>query len=75
MKKKKRKGNAFNVQPAYSDERWETERDMEAIARADAVKGCPERMEKVKKMAAERLEDSKRKKEEAQKMIELGSGV
>jgi len=71
-KKKRRKGTAGIAPQPYSNERWEIEKDLESIARADAVRTDPDRMAKVKKLAAEKLDESKRKKEEAQKMIELG---
>lgn len=70
---KKRKGR-LTCEP-YNPERWETEEDLRAIARADAVKADPERMKKVKALAKEKLEESKQKKEEAQKMIDLGQST
>ena len=51
---------------------WEVEEDLRAVARADAVRSDPDRMKKVKTLAKTKLDESKRKKEEAQKMIELG---
>jgi hypothetical protein len=66
----KKKRNLTTVD--YSPERWEIEEDLRAIARAEAVKADPERMKKVKTLAKEKLEESKQKKEEAQKMIDLG---
>jgi len=51
---------------------WEVEEDLRAVARADAVRSDPDRMKKVKALAKTKLDESKRKKEEAQKMIELG---
>ena len=71
-RKKRKKKSTYAVDAPYSNERWEIERDMESLARADAVKANPERMKKVQMMAKERLEDSKRKKEEAQALIDLG---
>ncbi|MDP2734770.1 MAG: hypothetical protein Q8P12_01030 [bacterium] len=72
--KKKKKGNKSSGMLAMrmNDERWEIERDLDAIARADAVRADPERMKKVKALARERLDESKRKKDEAEKLIALG---
>ncbi|MEN6383523.1 MAG: hypothetical protein ABFC86_09790 [Rectinema sp.] len=72
-KKKKRRPSAKNPCICDSPEDWEVERDLEAIARADAVRADPARMEKVKALAKRKLDESKRKKDEAQKMIELGT--
>jgi hypothetical protein len=67
--RKKRKSNKVEVMSKYD---YECEEDLRAIARADSVKGDPERMKKVKALAKSKLDESMRKKEEAQKMIELG---
>lgn len=72
-KKRKRKSTA-SMGPAYPDMgRYEIEEDLRCVARADAVKGDPERMKKVCALAKEKLDESRRKKDEAQKMIELGT--
>ena len=72
--RKKRKSGKIRVSSRPNDNmnRWEVEEDLRSIARANACKACPDRMKKVKALAAEKMEESKRKKEEAQEMIELG---
>ena len=54
------------------DTRWQVERDLEAVTRAKAVEADPDRMSLVKQLAKEKLEESKRKKDEAQALIDLG---
>ncbi len=71
-RKRARKPTATIADMPYSDERWEIERDLDALCRAEAVKKDPERMKKCQKMAACKIEESKRKKEEAQAMIDMG---
>ena len=71
-KKKKRK-KATAAEP-YSDEEWEVRGDLEAIARAEAVRKDPDRMAKVKALAAKRLEENKRRQEEANTLVDLGEG-
>jgi hypothetical protein len=53
---------------------WEVDSDLRAIAQASAVKNDPERMRKVKALAKKKLDESKRKKDEAQMLIDLGQG-
>lgn len=72
-KKKKRRSTNLDVVP-YSPERWEIEEDLRAVARAEAVRKDPERMKKVKALAKEKLDESKKRKEEAETMIDLGEG-
>jgi hypothetical protein len=72
-KKKKRKSSNKVTDCCMPDEEWEVSRDLEAVCRADAVKVDPERMKKVRALAAKRLDESKRKKDEAQAMIDLGN--
>lgn len=72
-KKRKRKKAIKDYPTVMSNERWEIEEDLRCIARADAVKADPERMKKVCALAKENLDESRRKKDEAQKMIELGT--
>jgi hypothetical protein len=55
-----------------NDEKWEIKCDLDAIARSCAVKADPARMKKVKAMAKDMLEESRRKKDEIQSMIDLG---
>ena len=70
-KKKKRKVS-MKTPMELSERNWECEEDLRAIARSEACKGDPERMKKVKALAATKLEENKRRKEEAQNMIDLG---
>lgn len=65
-KKRKKKTAPFD------EKRWETERDLDALCRAEAVKKDPERMKACQKMAKEKMDESKRRKEEAQTMIDMG---
>ena len=71
-KKKKRKSTEAKCVP-YSDEQWQIEEDLRCVARADAVKGDPERMKKVRALAKQKLDESRRKKDEAQTLIDLGT--
>ena len=70
MAKKKK----TSMDAPMTNEEWEVESDLRAIARATSVKKDPERMKKVKAMAAKMLEENKRKKDEAQQLIDLGQG-
>ena len=56
--------------PSYD---YECEEDLRAVARSRGVESDPERMKKVRSLAKEKLDESMRKKEEAQKMIDLGN--
>lgn len=72
-RKKKKAANMSCCEPFDKNERWEIERDLDALCRAKAVQADPERMKKCQKMAAEKLDESKRKKEEAQNLIDMGN--
>lgn len=73
MKSKRRNRRSDALQP-YSEEQWQIEEDLRAVARAEAVRKDPARMAKVKALAKEKLAESKRKEEEAKTMIDLGEG-
>jgi hypothetical protein len=73
-KKKKRK-QGVKSPLAYNEQDWEAERDAQALARADAVRSDPTRMKRAQEWAAKQLEESKAKKAEAEKMIELGNAA
>lgn len=74
-KRKKRKGTAASEICCSPDmNSWECEEDLRAVARAAAVNKDPERMAKVQKLAARKLEESKNRLSEAQTMIDLGEG-
>ncbi len=70
---KKKKRNRITGPCCVDNKDWEVEEDLRAIARADAVKADPERMKAVKALAKQKLDESKQKKEEAQRMIDLGT--
>lgn len=72
-KKRKRKKAVKDYPTVMSNERWEIEEDLRCVARAEAVEADPERMKKVRALAKEKLDESRRKKDEAQRMIELGT--
>jgi hypothetical protein len=72
-KRKKKKKNPGSY-IGYSPERYECEEDLRALARAEAVKKDPARMEAVKKLAKEKLEESKKKEDEAKVLVDLGEG-
>lgn len=72
-KGRKRKGTAkTECCPSMVD--YEIERDLDAVARASAVQKDPERMKQVQALAKKKLDESKRKKDEAERMIDLGEG-
>ena len=76
-KRKKRKGTAAASLPKSNDDwekRYQVEEDLRAITRAKAVESDPTRMELCQKLAKEKLEESKRRREEAQALIDLGEG-
>jgi hypothetical protein len=70
-KKKKRSSNVNTAQPMDQDQ-WETEEDLRAVARAHAINKDHARMKKVKSLAKNKLEDSKKRRAEADHMIKLG---
>ena len=75
MQNKKRvKKKSTTAGVPYSPEKWEIEEDLRAVARGHAVKRDPERMKKVKTLAREKLDESKRKKDEAETLVDLGEG-
>ena len=51
---------------------YEVEEDLRCVARAKAVEGDAKRMEKVKKLAKQKLDEFKGEKEAIQKKIDLG---
>lgn len=69
----KRKGYTTAAKP-MSEEDWQIDCDLRAVAQAAAVKADPERMKKVRALAKKKLDESKRKKDEAQMLIDLGQG-
>jgi len=73
-KRRKRKGTAANGPVECCDHDWECEEDLRAVARAKAVHADPERLAKVQKLAKSKLEESEKRREEAQAMIDLGEG-
>lgn len=71
--KRKGTGKSNNAVPCCPED-WECEEDLRAVARASAVQKDPERMKKVAALAKTKLDESKRKKDEAERMIDLGEG-
>lgn len=56
------------------EKEYEIEADLEALCRAEAVKKDPKRMEACRKMAKEKLEMNKARRDQHQKMVDLGEG-
>ncbi len=77
-KRKKRKGTgaALPVDCCSSDwdKRYQVEEDLRAITRAKAVESDPVRMDLCRKLAVEKLDENKRKREESQSVIDLAEG-
>ena len=63
----------FGIDVGNYGEYGQIERDLEAITRARAVEADPKRMKKVKKLAADKLEESKRRREDAEQMLSLAA--
>jgi hypothetical protein len=53
-------------------DQWELESDLQALARAHAIKKDPDRMKKVKDFAATKAKESQKQKDEAQHKLNLG---
>ena len=52
---------------------YECDEDLRAIARAEACKADPKRMEKVKALAKKKLDENKARRDVINKEIELGT--
>ncbi len=76
-KRKKRRASALLPATPGVDKdwnkRWEAEQDLSALARVEAIKCDPDRMKRAKALAKEKLDENKGKREEAQRLIELGT--
>lgn len=59
----------------WKEEDYQCRADLDAIARASAVQHDPKRMAAVKAMAKTMLDENKRRRDEAQKAIDLGQGL
>jgi hypothetical protein len=57
-----------------NEKRWEIESDLEALCRAEAVRKDPKRMEACRKLAKEKLEESKKRRDQLQSMVDMGEG-
>jgi hypothetical protein len=68
---KKKKETA--TEPIGKDD-WELDNDLRSLATAHAIKKDPERMKRVKGHARKKLAENKRRKAEADHMVELGQG-
>lgn len=71
--KKKKKRKSVDVGVPWSPEQYELEEDLRAVTRAEAVQSDPERMKKVRALAKQKLDEYQRRKDEAQKGIELAA--
>ena len=71
MKVKGRKSKA-KVEQTAMERDWEVERDLEALARANAINKDPDRLKKVQELAKKKIDESKGKKAEAEYVIDLG---
>lgn len=56
------------------EEEWNIEKDLEALVRADAVNADPERLKKAKALAKKKVDENKRRRDEAQALVNLGEG-
>jgi len=56
------------------EKEYEIERDLKALCRAEAVKKDPKRMDACRKMAKEKLEENKARRDQHQKMVDMGEG-
>lgn len=56
------------------EEDYEVERDLEALCRAEAVRKDPARLKAAQALAKKRLDENKAKRDQMQKMVELGEG-
>lgn len=56
------------------DQEWELGRDLDCLVRAKAIQKDPERFKQVQALAKKRLEENKRRRDEAQSMVDLGEG-
>ncbi len=74
MQYKKKRKKTTDSPVAYNPEKWEIEQDLQALGRASGVRKDPERMKKVQTLAKQKIDENKRKKEEVQEMIDLGTG-
>lgn len=59
---------------AFDEKRWEIEADLDALCRAEAVKKDPKRMEACRKMAKEKLEENKKRRDQYQGLVDMGEG-
>jgi hypothetical protein len=76
-KRKKKSSGALPSMPydsVKSQQRWEAEDDLRALARAKACREDPERMKRACDLAKEKLDESKAKAEEAAMLIKMGEG-
>ena len=56
------------------EEEYEVERDLEALCRAEAVRKDPARLKAAQDLAKKRLDENKAKRDQMQKMVDLGEG-
>jgi hypothetical protein len=68
------KGNGLSHPRVDYEKEYEIERDLDSLCRAEAVKKDPKRMEACRKMAKSRLEENKARRDQHQKMVDMGEG-
>lgn len=71
-KRKKEVANAPGDRSKWDEKKWQSEQDVETLARAFEIKKDPERMKRAKEMAKEKLEENKAKKAGLEHVIDLG---
>lgn len=74
MAKTKKSSSAIACDTDW-EKKYQIERDLEALCRAESVKKDPKRMEACKALAKERLAESKLKMAEHQAMVNMGEGL
>ena len=57
-----------------SDNEWMIEQDLDALCRAEAVRKDPVRLKKAQDLAKKKLEENKARRDQYQKMVDLGEG-
>ncbi|MHB8708889.1 MAG: hypothetical protein ACYC9I_08440 [Desulfuromonadales bacterium] len=56
------------------EKHYEIEADLEALCRAEAVRKSPERLKAAQALAKKKLEENKNRRDQFQKMVDLGEG-
>lgn len=56
------------------EKEWQIEQDLDALCRAEAVRKDPERLKAAQNLAKKKLEENKARRDQYQKMVDLGEG-